>query len=129
MPRLRFLAYNGQGTAGPWVILNPSIAVTGVFIEKMIIDGTFGDEVFIVLFRAPIRSIFRQRLALAKHLFYDRADGRLVWAREHQLRSGFDEILVDVEVSVAEGQDQALFCAVVGAVEPFELEVFGQYFK
>ncbi len=129
MGRLRSLAFAGQGSAGPWVVLNPSFVVTGVYIEDMVINGTFGDEVFIVFFRAPIRSTFLQRLALARHLFFERADTRMVWSRDHQVKTGVERIPIAVEVNVAVGQDQALFVAVVDAVAPLTLELFGNYFK
>ncbi len=130
MPNLRRFEYRGVGTAGPWVMLNPSPTVNGVFIESLFFDGEFGNNFTIVFFRAPIRSTFLQRLALARHLTFDRADKRLIWLREHQMRLGGEAVEAAFEVSVPVGVDQALFVAAVGdGLEPFRLEVFGRYFS
>ncbi len=130
MVLLRSLNYTGAGTAGPWVVLNPSFVVSGVNLTHMIITASqFGDEVFIVFFRAPIRSTFLQRLALARHLSFERADRRMVWSREHQMRLGAEELALLFEVSVPVGVDQALFVAVVGAVASVTVELFGNYFQ
>ncbi len=129
MGRLRRFEHRDRHP-GPWVVLNPSPAVSGVIVDNMVFNGDFGDEFVVVFFRAPVRSTFLQRLALARHLTYDRSDKRLVWLREHQMRTGVEVVDVHVEVSVPVGVDQALFVAVVGdRIAPFDLELNGLYFK
>ncbi len=117
------------GTAGPWVVLNPSLVVPGVAIDSMVFDGTFGDEVTIVFFKAPIRSTFLQRLALARHLTFDNADRRLVWLRQHQMRTGVERLQVGFVVRSPVAAGQALFVAVVDASVDFDLELFGEFLK
>ncbi len=131
MVRLRRYEYSaGTGIPGPWVVLNPSVAVSGVHVENVAIHGVYsGTVVHMMFLRAPIRSTFLQRAALARHLSFNHADKRLVWVREHEMINAREFIPVGLEVSVAVGQDQALFFALVGERESFEAELFGFYFK
>ncbi len=126
---IRRFAFDGTGSAGPWIVLNPSPLVTGVHINRMTILGSGDDVVWIVFYRSTIVSTFVQRLAIAKRLFFNRDDVRIVLEREHVFQGRTDFIDLNFSVAAEVGGGQALFMAVIGPATEFVIELFGHYVR
>lgn len=101
--------------------------VTGVNVTRMTILGSGDDVVWIVFFRSAMRSTFRQRLAIAKSLFFHREDVRIVLQREHVFQGRTDFIDLNFSVDAQVGGGQGLFMAVIGPAIEFVIELFGSY--